>query len=320
MTETKLNTFDVSVNEKNEDTDSIPGYTCYHKFRKNSINKPSGGITLIVKNKYKDLIDIINTENNNVIWCKLKTNPAPYYQDPIILGLVYISPEGSPYSNLDSFTEIEADFFHNFIDYKNCMIMGDFNAHTGNKHDLLNVSLDQHMIENDIFAEDLHTKLEECPLPVYRKSNCKLRSNNWGSRFLSMIQLLNMVILNGRYGDSSNECTCTSGSVIDYAVSSIDFIKYISCFNIIDFNPLLSDVHKPIEIEIVNPFFVPDVSIYYNCDQNYVHFAKTLKGRSKTQPGRWENDKECEYLDNIDNNKIADIIESLNIEDDDLNE
>ena len=76
-----------------------------------------------------------------------------------------------------------------------------------------------------------------------------------------MIQLLNMVILNGRYGDSSNECTCTSGSVIDYAVSSIDFIKNISCFNIIDYNPLLSDVHKPIEIAIVNPLFYSTIIV-----------------------------------------------------------
>ena len=150
------------------------------------------------------------------------------------------------------------------------------------------------MFENNIIDDDPHTKLEKFSLPVYRKSNCKYRSNNWGNRFLSLILLLNMVILNGRYGDSSSDCTCTSGSVIDYAVSSIDFIKNISCFNIIEFNPLLSDVHKPIEIDIINPFIAPNVLDYNNCDQNYSHITDTVGDCSKTQPGRWENGKESE--------------------------
>ena len=37
----------------------IPGYTCYHKTRKNRYGNASGGISLIVKNSIKEKVEII---------------------------------------------------------------------------------------------------------------------------------------------------------------------------------------------------------------------------------------------------------------------
>ena len=68
---------------------------------------------------------------------------------PLVLGVAYISPEGSPYSCSNTFIDVEQDFFNNILKYDHCMILGDFNAHT-------KTNADFDVIENRQISKMLH--------------------------------------------------------------------------------------------------------------------------------------------------------------------
>jgi len=55
--------------------------------------------------------------------------------------------------------------------------------------------------------------------------------------------------LNSRVkGDYSGKETCKNVSSVDYFICTPDLLKRVICLNVLDFCPLLSDVHCPIEL------------------------------------------------------------------------
>ena len=63
-----------------------------------------------------------------------------------------------------------------------------------------------------------------------------------------MCKTHSLQILNGRVGkdDGVGKYTTRNESVIDYAIAPPDLFVEIKEFEILDFNPLMSDVHCPI--------------------------------------------------------------------------
>ncbi len=107
---------------------------------------------------------------------------------------------------------------------------------------------------------------------------------------------MNAFILNGRYGPSSCLCTTTGNSVVDYAISSIDLMPNIVLFNILDFCPLLSDIHSPLQIKIKN-----FNGIHTSDPNNTQHFTEN-KTTHKTK--RWDGNKETNFIESIDRNRL----------------
>ena len=257
MVETKINEIDIILNNDHVDT-GIPGYVCFHKTRKKRNGTTSGGIAIMVKNSLKEMIQIIETDNDNILWCKINGFFSESNED-LLLGVAYISPEGSQYSNTQCFNDIERDYYTHFIDMKYSIVAGDFNSYISNKPDFYdNIDVDDDTLINvennheQSTTFDVKSALEQNALPQSRMTNCKHRVNNWGNRFLDLVKGINFFILNGRYGPSSGKCTTIHESIIDFAIASIDMMPIITNFNTMQFCPLLSDCHVPIEFNISN--------------------------------------------------------------------
>lgn len=64
----------------------------------------SGGIGILVRNALKDNVEVLDATSNCVLWCR--------YRDvnrSLIIGAVYIPPEGSNYFQSDVFDVIQRD-------------------------------------------------------------------------------------------------------------------------------------------------------------------------------------------------------------------
>ena len=77
--------------------------------------------------------------------------------------------------------------------------------------------------------------------------------NNYGKRLVDMCKFSNLFIVNGRYDADAyiGKNTCITGSVLDYLLISDSFFPKLKSFEILDFDPILSDVHCPLSFEIV---------------------------------------------------------------------
>ena len=122
--ETKINEIDV-------DNLCIPaGLNGKFKCRKYCSKVKSGGIGIIYKGHLEVFITELKTDSDFVSWYRF-------------LGVVYIPPEGSKYTNVCAFEECESEVLElpSCNDAFVCMC-GDFNARTGNLCDL---------VENNVF-------------------------------------------------------------------------------------------------------------------------------------------------------------------------
>ena len=113
---------------------------------------------------------------------------------------------------------------------ENVIILGDFNARTGILPDF--ESLD----EDDILFQN--------------RDNADKKVNNNGRRLVDLCKIRDMLIVIGRVGSDNNignyTCTTYNGkSTIDYATADAKTITKIYSFDILGFDPSLSDVHMP---------------------------------------------------------------------------
>jgi len=103
-------------------------------------------------------------------------------------------------------------------------------------------------LDNTMFL-NTHVKKERC--------NIDKSVNNYGYKFIDFLQCNKMFILNGRTNrDYTGNVTCKGASAVDYCVCTSNIFKYVLSLNVLDFSPLLSDVHSP--IEVLCNFHAPD--------------------------------------------------------------
>ena len=96
-------------------------------------------------------------------------------------------------------------------------------------------------MENDI--------LESLNVPLATTSEDKT-SNNFGAMLLDTCKKLGIYIVNGRMDTDKGvgKLTCDNESVVDYISATL--FKYIQTIKIEDFNPLFSDKHSVINMNI----------------------------------------------------------------------
>ena len=174
---------------------SIEGFKCYSKHRPISKNKRHGGISLYIKRDISKGVKILNTNNKNVIWCKLDKS---FFNLPknIYLGTIYFSQ--SIYENSKGEDYI-ADLEQDIVDFSmngDIIIQGDFNARTG---------ILQEFIKDDdnskIFCESLPDDYV-ANVADFRQSLDKTIDAR-GTQLIELCIVNNMRILNGRIiGDS----------------------------------------------------------------------------------------------------------------------
>ena len=148
----------------------------------------------------------------------------------IIVGVVYIPPESSKYSNREAFASIESEMHDLISDDKYILLAGDFNARTGELDDYLLINHDtddnEYPVRKSNFADNDVTQ---------KRQTSDKTINTFGRLLIEMCRANNLLILNGRIDDfTSGKPTCKGISVVDYFIASYHLMKYISYMSVGD--------------------------------------------------------------------------------------
>ena len=216
--------------------------------------RKSGGIALLIKDTLSDHVKLLKgNDHEYVLWCKLE---EAVIGCEVIIGAVYIPPGNSNYFIGDEFNLIANDVIDLNAEY-NCpiLLIGDFNARSGKMKDY--VTLEKCVVqeaglpesENDLFCNS--EKLSSLNILTHRV-NSDTKCDNNGHKLVDMCKNTGLLIVNGRVGQDSSigKTTCKSVSTIDYVISSVDLFPYIQDMGVDCYDPLLSDVHNPIFVEL----------------------------------------------------------------------
>ena len=140
--------------------------------------------------------------------------------------------------------------------HKICLL-GNFNAHTSNAKDFIYVN--EYICDafnlDDVSRQVLNKSLlEDLGITTARHSTDKSKIDNYGSRLLSLCKSFDIHIANGRlFKDKGvGAATCKNSTVVDYCIMSPELFSYVSNFEILSFDPLLSDVHNGIAVEFIS--------------------------------------------------------------------
>ena len=93
-------------NDPLNDTHTLPGFRIYHKVR--HAKTPSGGIAIAIRNELDPYISHVSNDCDNLLWCKIDKNLLGV-KDDVYFACVYVSPENSPYSKPECFSNIETE-------------------------------------------------------------------------------------------------------------------------------------------------------------------------------------------------------------------
>ena len=160
-------------------------------------SRKSGGISVCVKKTLSTEMCIHRTTSKYVLWFSF--NKILHRDRNVLFGAVYIPPQGSKYSDINSFDEIETelvDLNQNNI-YDVCLL-GDFNSRTKNENDF--ISLDSDLIDDtrisDEFASALNAENELKNLGFSQERTSMDKGiNQYGRRFLDFCKTNNLYIL-----------------------------------------------------------------------------------------------------------------------------
>ncbi|WAR04838.1 hypothetical protein MAR_020207 [Mya arenaria] len=238
LTETKLDDFD------NVDV-SVFKFQGVHRI---GGLKKFGGIGFFVKDYLWKYVKFVNCNNENCLWFEIDSKLS---NEKCMFGVIYIPPESFVYSFVDIFDKLESDI----IDFKaegySICLLGDFNARTVHLSDFVSVDdfdyQTQCEFRNNLevlgFVTDRHSEDSVCNKYGYRFSKrCKPLD----------VHILNLLMFTLLGSDVFiGKTTCKNVSVIDYLVFSPCLFPKIDKFDILPFDPLLSDVHDPISFDFI---------------------------------------------------------------------
>ena len=198
----------------------------------------AGGIAVFVREHTAKLFSVMDVENQDSIWLKLKKEISGEAND-IYIGTYYISPPKGK-ENPDKLQKLCEDVLY-FQKRGEVIINGDFNAKTGNEADF--ITPDKY---DDNFVT-YHTENQ-------RKRNSQDKTlDDRGNAILEMCKGFDLSIINGRKtGDVFGNFTCfqwNGNSVVDYLITSDRIAHKIPNFRVGEFIPWLSD-HCPLNFTL----------------------------------------------------------------------
>ena len=197
-------------------------------------------VSLFVRNNVYENVEILKSSNENVLWFIINN----IFDQPVLFGSVYIPPENSEYSSVDIFDVLESEIIK-YTSETNCNVclLGDFNAHTGTKSDFTRFN---DYVCSSVQLENVNTVSLESLRIVTTHYNLDLSVNNYGNRLLQLCKSLELLFANGRLckdqGTGVLTCKNSTAPVL---------ISYVTDFEILPFDNMISDVHNALHVEIV---------------------------------------------------------------------
>ena len=283
--------------------DPINNYTVF-----NMENKPKKkcqypgihGIQVYISDRIASLCSIINDINfacRSVLWINVANN--------FILGTVYIPCDRSPHYWPEFFEDFEEDISDIKSQYDlPLMIIGDFNSRTGTLNEIMLLDNDDIVLDSSYFKyPDVLNTLKYLNMPI-KRSNVDKSTNHNGNNLVDLCKVQELVIVNGRIGADKNigRTTCDDISTIDYVICTPDFLPYITHFSVNNFDPLYSDKHKPISVNLNlnNSLHVNNNAIKQNNEPDLSADKTYIKCQ-------WDDSKKDDYQKNFDMNKIQNL-------------
>ncbi|VDI40569.1 Hypothetical predicted protein [Mytilus galloprovincialis] len=288
-------------------TDNIINLLCLNvcvlKNRHKLSNYRSGGIALGYRKYLEKYIKPIETECKFVYWFTIDKKVL-HLPENVFIGIVYIPPVNTNYTSEEAFNEIEIELqrFSEKSDY--IILVGDFNSRTANLPDFYDEDdIDDFVIDNLTDQSDFTDvyMLDDLNIPRTRNNPDKV-VNCYGRKFLEFCKNNKVFILNGRVGqDVIGRPTSRNNSVIDYIICTSHFLRCRSNFEILEFSKLFSDVHSPLKLSLnrVNPTFE-------------LHTTE-LSYQEENKIGKWKFEQVNDFKNNIDEDKIRNVIDELSI-------
>ena len=227
---------------------SLPGYYTYSSIRPKHERayKHSGGITISVKEYLKDSVSFIQSRSKDIVWLKLKREFYSMCKD-IMLGIVYASPSNSSYTKgiensvtIQPVWEVLKDELAIHRSTNRIMLMGDFNARTGQLYDCI-------MNDDDVFSPVPGNYFADSE--IMPRTNCDNGVNEYGKLLTEICRMSNIRIINGRkLGDTFGKFTChkyNGSSTVDYTIVDDSLFGTVQSFQVLDILENFSD-HCPI--------------------------------------------------------------------------
>uniref|UniRef100_A0A0N7ZBB2 Reverse transcriptase domain-containing protein n=1 Tax=Scylla olivacea TaxID=85551 RepID=A0A0N7ZBB2_SCYOL len=133
--------------------------------------------------------------------------------------------------------------------------------------------------------------------------------NSYGRNLVTICCNNKVCIFNGRVDRDLRvgRPTTTHGTLVDYVIGSPTLLKDVNEFRVLDYDPLYSDIHCGIHVQL-------KVNIEYAIINN----ANIAPVSNYNQPSKWRASKEEDYIAEIDENQVKELIEqmdSMDIED-----
>ena len=317
LTETKIDKYDVI---------NVDGFSLLPSVVRQNCKSRSGGICVLVRNcyyKYVQINDQITCPSHCVLWFTIDDK---LLFEKTLFGVVYIPPENSLYSNIDMFTEIEDIIVDTNLQV---CLLGDFNAHTKNVNEY--VDIDNHILNACNIANDdqnlinkLHI-LEECNVSPVRYSKDNGKIDHYGKRLLNLCKSTQLFFVNGRVGaDKGVGQTTCNNSLIDYVIITPELFRAIVDFDILSYDPIFSDVHKPVCLKLCSNIRSDCVQCGVtggsrsDCAQcadttgrsDCVQCREKSDNESHIKP-KWFRDRAAVFQENLDVNKIDELLVRL---------
>ncbi|CAG2205913.1 DUSP10 [Mytilus edulis] len=227
------------------------GYKYFAKHR-TKFKKKSGGIIICFKSNLEKFLKFPKSNSEFVQWVVLEKGLVDFNKN-LLMGCMYLPPENTKYTSNEAFIEVEIEMIELVNKYDGQpLIVGDLNAKTKLLDDVVIPDdglfdiLDD--FEDDSFVSYLYDYQNLCDNNVSLKRCSKDGSvpNNYGYKLIDFCKRNNLYIGNSRLPGNDymiGLTTCNSVSLIDYLLLSSNIFSLIKEFNVLEFNPLFSDVH-----------------------------------------------------------------------------
>ena len=208
---------------------SFPGYVTYMSINKSVPHR--GGTAVLIKSYLEALISSIDVSICDQIWIEIKSAPI------VLLGFCYIPPSDSVYYSHEHFSAIQEKIKSR--PYDSCLLMGDFNSRFGS----LVRCLPDRISNSEVRDFSYPILPDDVP---YANDNATILNN-----LCIDSELLVVNNLKTPFQHFSSKKTFRRGdnwiSEIDTCLASLDLIKNLSRFCVLQTNYLPSD-HAPLSI------------------------------------------------------------------------